>query len=140
MTDYVQTHAEQVARLVSTLEAIPDAGGGSVMDNTLIVWGSELGDGWHGYRNYCPVLIGGSWAFKTGRYLYWPHETPAEMRVPTQILASGTTQLSGIPHQQLLVSVARAMGLEVDHVGLEQVRGQRGDFINLDGPLHGLIT
>ena len=73
----------------------------------------ELGDGWHGYRHYCPVLIGGSWAFKTGRYMYWPHTTPAEMRVPSQILAGGTTRLSGIPHQRLLVSVAGAMGLEV---------------------------
>ena len=40
MTDYVQYHARQVARLVSTLEATQDAGGDSVMDNTLIVWGS----------------------------------------------------------------------------------------------------
>ena len=37
MTDYVRHHARQVARLVDALEAIPDAGGGSVMDNTLIV-------------------------------------------------------------------------------------------------------
>lgn len=140
MTDYLQHHARQVARLVSTLEAIPDAGGDSVMDNTLIVWGSELGDGWHGYGHYCPVLIGGSWAFKTGRYMYWPHQTPAEMRVPSQILAGGTTRLSGIPHQRLLVSVAGAMGLEVDHVGLKHVRGQRGDFIDLSGPLNGLTA
>jgi hypothetical protein len=140
MTDYARHHATQVARLVSTLEAIPDAGGGSVMDNTLIVWGSELGDGWHGYRHYCPVLIGGSWAFKTGRYLYWPHETPAEMRVPSQILTGGTSRVSGIPHQKLLVSVAGAMGLEVDHMGLTHVRGQRGDFIDVSGPLNGLTS
>jgi len=143
MTDYVEYHARQVARLVSTLEAIPEVGGGSsgsMMDNTLIVWGSELGDGWHGYSHYCPVLIGGSWAFNTGRYLYWPHETPAEMRVPPQILAGGSTRFSGIPHQRLLVSVARAMGLEVDHVGLTHVRGQRGDFIDVSGPLSGLTA
>ncbi len=140
MTDYVRYHARQVARLVSTLEAIPEVGGGSMMDNTLIVWGSELGDGWHGYRHYRPVLIGGSWAFNTGRYMYWPHETPAEMRVPSQILAGGTTRLSGMPHQRLLVSVARAMGLEVDHVGLTHVRGQRGDFIDVSGPLRGLTA
>jgi len=138
MTDYVQYHANQVARLVSTLEAIPDTGGGSIMDNTLIAWGSELGDGWHGYRHYCPVLIGGSWAFNTGRYMYWPHETPAEMRVPSQLLAGGSTRFSGLPHQQLLVSVARAMGLGLNHVGLEHVRGQRGDFIDISGPLEGL--
>ena len=52
-------------------EAVPDAGGGSIMDNTLVVWSSELGDGWHGYCHHCTVLIGGDWAFRTGRYLYW---------------------------------------------------------------------
>ncbi|HCE03903.1 MAG TPA: hypothetical protein DEQ98_11755 [Acidobacteria bacterium] len=138
MTDYVRYHAGQVARLVSTLETMPDVGGGSIMDNTLIVWGSELGDGWHGYSHYCPMLIGGSWAFNTGRYMYWPHETPAEMRVPSQFLTGGNTRVSGIPHQHLLVSVARAMGLDVDHIGLEHVRGQRGDFIDVSGPLAGL--
>ena len=140
MTDYIEHHARQVARLVSTLAEIPDAGGGSLMDSTLIVWGSELGDGWHGYRHYCPVLIGGSWAFKTGRYLYWPHTTPTEMRVPPQLVDGGATRFSGIPHQRLLVSVAGAMGLDVDHVGPRYVRGQRGDFIDLTGPLDRLVS
>jgi hypothetical protein len=138
MTGYLVHHSRQVARLVATLEAIPDAGGGSLMDNTLIVWGSELGDGWHGYRHYCPVLIGGSWAFKGGRYLYWPHRTPIELLVPAMVSVGGRTRFSGLPHQKLLVSVARAMGLDVDHVGLEHVRGQRGDFIAVNGPLEGL--
>ena len=139
MADYVQRHARQIARLVSTLEAVPDAGGGSVMDNTLVVWGSELGDGWHGYARYNPVLIGGSWAFRTGRYLYWPDRTPVEMRVPAQAAPGGRTRRAGVPHQRLLVSVARAMGLDdVNHVGLERVRGQRGDFVDLTGPLDRL--
>jgi len=140
MTDYVRHHARQVARLVETLEAVPDAGGGSVMDNTLIVWGSELGDGWHGYSHYNPVLIGGSWAFRTGRYLYWPHETPVQMRVPSLVAPGGRTRFAGVPHQRLLVSVARAMGIDIDHVGLRQVRGQRGDFVNVAGPLDGLTA
>ncbi len=138
MTQYAAYHGQQVARLVSTLESIPDAGGGSLMDNTLIVWGSELGDGWHGYRNYCPVLIGGAWAFDTGRYLYWPHETPAEMRVPAQVAPGGLTRFAGVPHQRLLVSIAQAMGLDLNHVGLQHAYGQRGDFISLVGPLPGL--
>ena len=140
MTNYAAYHGQQVARLVSTLESIPDAGGGSLMDNTLIVWGSELGDGWHGYRNYCPVLIGGSWAFDTGRYMYWPHETPAQMRVPAQVAPGGVTQFAGVPHQHLLVSIARAMGLDVNHVGLHHASGQRGDYISLAGPLAGLTA
>ena len=35
-------------------------------------------------RNYCPVIIGGSWHFNTGRYLYWPHEPAIEVLSPTE--------------------------------------------------------
>ena len=40
----------------------------------------------------------------------------------------------------MLVSVAGAMGLGLDHVGLKHVRGQRGDFIDVSGPLPGLTA
>jgi hypothetical protein len=133
MADFLTRHAEQVARLVSLLEQLPDSDGGSVMDNTLIVWGSELADGWHGYEHYCPVLIGGSWHFKTGRYLYWPHETPIEV-----LARDGYTSACGIPHQRMLVSVAQAMGLETNHVGIEHVQGQTGHIVNCRDPLVGL--
>ncbi|MEO0604725.1 MAG: DUF1552 domain-containing protein, partial [Myxococcota bacterium] len=57
MSDYTAHHAAQMGRLVSTLEGIPEDGG-SLMDNTLIVWGSELGDGWHSFERYCVSLLG----------------------------------------------------------------------------------
>jgi hypothetical protein len=135
MTDFLTRHAEQVARLVSLLEQLPDSDGGSVMDNTLIVWGSELADGWHGYEHYCPVLIGGSWHFKTGRYLYWPHETPIEV-----LARDGFTSVCGIPHQRMLVSVAQAMGLETNHIGIEHVQGQSGHIVNCREPLDALTS
>ena len=138
MTDYLVLHAQQVARLVSVLESIPDTDGGSVMDNTLIIWGSELADGWHGYQHYCPVIIGGSWYFRTGRYIHWPHETPARMLVPANVDPGGYSSASGKPHQHLLVSAAQAMGLGVDHVGMKHFQGQGGDWINSSGPLPDL--
>jgi hypothetical protein len=138
MSDYMERHAQQVARLVKKLESIPDVGGGSVMDNTLIVWGSELANGWHGYREYCPMIIGGSWHFKTGRYMHKPHTTPIEMLVPAQVNADGWSKFAGLPHQHLLVSTAQAMGLQIDHVGLSHTQGQRGDKVNLRGPVPGL--
>jgi hypothetical protein len=138
MTDYLTMHAEQVARLVSVLESIPEGDGSSVMDNTLIVWGSELADGWHGYQHYCPVIIGGSWHFNTGRYLYWPHETPIEMLVPAAMSPGGYSSVSGMPHQHLLVSVAQAMGLDLDHMGIEHVQGQTGQWVDCKGPLPDL--
>lgn len=133
MTDYLTMHAEQVAQLVSLLESIPDTDGNSVMDNTLIVWGSELANGWHGYQHYCPVIIGGSWYFSTGRYLYWPHETPIQVLTP-----SGYSDFSGKPHQHLLVSVGQAMGLDVTKVGIDHVQSQTGVRIDCTGPLPDL--
>lgn len=135
MTDYLTHHGSQVARLLALLEATPDVDGRSLMDNTLVVWGSELGNGWHGYQNYNPVLFGGAWAFRPGRYVYMPHETPVQVLVPQSIAAGGYTEFSGRPHQHLLVSVAQAMGLDVDHVGLEAVQGQTGVRVDCAGPL-----
>ena len=135
MTDFLTRHATQVERLVALLASLPDSDGASIMDNTLIVWGSELADGWHGYQHYCPVLIGGDWRFKTGRYLYWPHETPIEV-----LARDGYAAASGLPHQRMLVSVAQAMGLNTDHVGIEHVQGQTGHLVSCREPLDELTA
>ena len=76
MTDYLKMHTRQVARLVDLLSSLPDTDGRSIMDNTLIVWGSELADGWHGYQHYCPVIIGGSWHFQTGSISLYATRNP----------------------------------------------------------------
>jgi len=138
MADYVAVHAEQVARLVSLLESIPEGDGTSVMDNTLILWGSELADGWHGYRTYCPVILGGSWHFNLGRYVYAPHETPIEILVPPEVDPAGYSTFSGLPHQHLLTSVAQAMGLGDNHFGIKHVQGQGGHWVDCSGPFPGL--
>jgi hypothetical protein len=134
MTDYGAFHASQVAMLVRELESMPDGCGGSLMDHTLIVWGGEVGDGWHGYQRYCPVVLGGSWAWETGRFEHTPWGThPVQL---TDAVDGFVT--AGAPHQQLLVSVARAMGLDVDSVGLREITSRGGDVIDLTGPLAAL--
>lgn len=134
MVDYQSVHAQQLAYLVSLLESIPDVDGGSLMDNTLIVWGSEMADGWHGYEKYFSMTIGGEWYFKTGQYLKWPYDTssPFRMAIPT---GTGMSRGAGIPHQRLLVSVARAMGLETDVVGTETLATKAGERVSLAGEL-----
>jgi len=139
MTDYLKLHATQISRLVSLLESIPDVDGRSLMDNTLIAWGSELSDGWHGYQHYCPVIIGGDWHFRTGRYMHWAHQTPIEILLPEVLSPAKKTQFSGLPHQHFLVSVAQAMGLDINHVGIANVQSQRGDFVDCSGPLPNLV-
>jgi hypothetical protein len=133
MADYNRHHAQQIARLVALLESIPE-GDGSLMDHTLIVWGNELADGWHGYERLPAVVIGGEWAFRTGRYLRWSYEsTPVPL-----VAGTGTTSGAGLPHQQLLVSAARAMGLDVDHVGQASANHQGRD-VDLSGELFELL-
>jgi len=134
MADYTAFHAGQMAWLISLLESIPGHEGGTLMDETLIVWGSELADGWHGFERYCCLVAGGSWAFRPGRYLHWPYgETPIDLMVP-----GGMSAGAGVPHQHLLVSVAQAMGLETDHIGLAEVESRGGVRIDLRGPLPGM--
>ena len=43
------------------------------------------------------------------------------------------------PRRQLIIMLSGA-GFEVDHMGLTHVRGQRGDFIDVSGPLNGLTS
>ena len=130
-TDNTRKQAEQPAYLIGLLESIPDPDGGSLIDHTLIVWGGELGNGWHAYDQYCALTVGGGWHFDMGRYVHWPAEsTPVPM-----LSASGDFVMSGLPHHHLLVDVANAMGLDVDHVGVHTLQSKAGDRIDVTGGL-----
>lgn len=53
-------YTERFAYLLDRLAATPDVGGTSVLDNTLVIWGSELGTGWnHDISNVPFVFAGG---------------------------------------------------------------------------------
>ncbi len=52
-------YAAQVAAIAQKLDAIPE-GDGTVLDNTLIVWTSELGRGDHDLSNVPLVMLGGA--------------------------------------------------------------------------------
>ncbi|MFK7988452.1 MAG: DUF1552 domain-containing protein, partial [Sandaracinaceae bacterium] len=82
-------YAEQFASLVGMLDAIPE-GGGTMLDHTLVVWGSELGVGYNHSFNNVPFVVagGGGLGVDTGRYL----------------------QLGGMQHNRLLVSLCQALG------------------------------
>ncbi len=89
----VQCHrwyASQVADFVSRLSAIPE-GNGTMADRTLVVWMNELGTGNHSHKNVPWVLVGNAGGyFQTGRMLQFP----------------------GRAHNDLLLSIAHASGLE----------------------------
>ena len=63
-------YASRVADLLELLDSVPE-GGGTLLDNTLIMWGNELRDGQnHRYTSLPLVLAGGAGgAIEMGRYL-----------------------------------------------------------------------
>lgn len=104
-------YAEQLAYLVKRLAETPEPGGpGSLLDNTQIVWGNELGKGnSHTLDNIPFVLLGGGSDFKTGRSL----------------------KFNKVPHHRLLLSLAHSFGHDIETFG-------NPEYCN-DGPLTGLI-
>ncbi len=89
-------YAEQVAYLAKRLAETPEPGGGSMLDNTLILWTNELGKGnSHTLDNIPFVLVGGGFGFGMGRAL----------------------QFDKVAHNRLLMSIAHGMGHQIDKFG-----------------------
>lgn len=105
MTDYTAYHAAQVAELLAALDSIPE-GDGTMLDNTLVLWTSELADGIHGLDRMPNMLFGGQ-TWTTGRYLHYPSDTPYE----AWVWDGNRRPSAGRPHQRLLSSVMRAFGV-----------------------------
>jgi hypothetical protein len=84
-------YSEMFAKLLDQLAAVPE-GSGSLLDNTMVVWGSELGIGnTHSFKS-TPFVVagGGGGAYTTGRFLEYADK---------------------LDHNRLLVSICSAMGL-----------------------------
>ncbi|MCA9608246.1 MAG: DUF1552 domain-containing protein [Myxococcales bacterium] len=78
-------YAEQLADLLTMMEAIPE-GDGTLLDNTLVVWGNELAKGNSHERRDMPfVLAGGGGGFEMGRYLTFDRASHCDLL--TSILA-----------------------------------------------------
>jgi hypothetical protein len=116
VTNAERTLAEALVKFAEKLKQIPE-GNGTVYDNTIIMWVSELADGGHSHNQWPVVILGGCGGkFKGGRYLRFPETVPHPV---TQGWNSGG--YIGQPHQPLLTSVCRAMGMDIDHIGVKSV-------------------
>jgi hypothetical protein len=100
-------YCEQLAYLAKRLAETPEpGGGGSLLDNTLLVWTNELGKGnSHTLDNIPFVLVGNGLDFRMGRSIKFP----------------------SVPHNRLLLSLAHGMGHRLDKFGNPDYCG--------DGPL-----
>ena len=87
---------EQFAYLLSKLEAVEE-GEGTMLDNTVILLGSEIAQGNNHSHTDSPFLMAGSAGgyFQTGQYLEYGAQ----------------------PHNNLLVSLLNAMGVEANTFG-----------------------
>jgi hypothetical protein len=109
----IQTwYAEQVARFLTKLDSIPE-GDGTLLDNTLVLWGSEIGESTSHDLSLMPYVLAGKAGGKirTGRYLDYSNARKDS--------------------NQLLVSIAHAMGAD-DLTAF-------GDPSGATGPLAGLV-
>ncbi|MBX6311538.1 MAG: DUF1552 domain-containing protein [Isosphaeraceae bacterium] len=97
LTRINQWYCEQLAYLAQRLAETPEpGGGGSLLDNTLIVWTNELGKGnSHTLDNIPFVLVGNGLDFRMGRSLKYPK----------------------VPHNRLLLSLAHGMGHRIERFG-----------------------
>jgi hypothetical protein len=100
----------QLAYLVKRLAETPEpGGGGSLLDNTLLVWTNELGKGnSHTLDNIPFVLVGNGLDFKMGRFVKYPR----------------------VAHNRLLLSLAHGMGHPIKQFGSPNFCGE-GPLPNL---------
>lgn len=111
LTELYRWYSERFARLLDQMAALPDGEGTSLLDNTMVLWGSEIGVGWTHDISNVPFIVAGGTAHgvRGGRYL-----TPSGMR-----------------HNRLLVSAAHYMG----QTDIQSY----GDMDDAEGPLPGLL-
>ena len=71
-------HVRQLAYFLEKLKAIPEAGGGSVLDSSMIVYGSGISDGNRHNHDELPILVagGGAGTLTPGRHIRYPKNTP----------------------------------------------------------------
>jgi hypothetical protein len=70
-------HVQLLAEFAAKLKATPD-GDGSLLDNSLVVYGSGMGDGnLHRHHDLPCLMLGGlGGAFRTGQHVIYPEDTP----------------------------------------------------------------
>ncbi|WP_437626360.1 DUF1552 domain-containing protein [Sorangium sp. So ce1151] len=110
LVDIGRWQAEQLAYLLGKLDAVPE-GAGTLLDNTIVLWCTDISAGQSHSRRDMPYVIAGraGGALRTGRFLSY----------------------AGDPHNNLLVALCNAMGVEVSTFG---------NPAYCTGPLPGLLA
>jgi Protein of unknown function (DUF1552) len=104
-------YMQQLAYLAGLLDATAE-GGGTILDNSLIVMGNDMSEGsFHSVSNIPYVLVGGAGgALKTGRTVRVGKWATAG----ANYWSSGNT---GVPHNQLLATISNLMDVPATSFG-----------------------
>ncbi|MBX7113815.1 MAG: DUF1552 domain-containing protein [Myxococcaceae bacterium] len=112
---------EQVVYLMDRLASITE-GSGTALDNTMILWGNELGNPAEHASHGVPTLIcgGTQGKFRMGRYLQLrPGKNPLQ-----GWSGFGQKAPNAVAHNKLLVSIAHAFGVEGETFGHPDYAGE----------------
>jgi hypothetical protein len=106
-------YAEQFAYFLSKLAAMTDPDGSSVLDNSIILFTSEFGDGDNHYHWDLPMLVAGGAGglFKTGRHIAYPSSADNGSN------SMETARRGDMPLANLYISIMQAFGMNVSTFG-----------------------
>ncbi len=138
------------AKLIEKMEGVTESDGSTLLDNSLVYWGNELGFNHIAHSVPCLLAGGAGGALSTGRYLDY-----IDWEGKSYFAQEDGNVIKGIPHNRFLVSVLQAMGLspadyEIDGqpgYGSTSVNGRDGtlwpidyDLSKVGEPLPGLAS
>ncbi len=111
--------AENVfARLVGKMDSLEESSGRTLLDNSLVYWGNELGFNHIAYSVPCLLAGSAGGAIQTGRYLDY-----IDWDGHSYFSQEDGNVIKGIPHNRFLVTVLQAMGLSPEDY---EIAGQPG--------------
>lgn len=107
--------AKAVARFLMRLDAIREADGSTVLDNTLVVWTTQLGDQASHFSGRLPYVLAGGLGekmgtFKMGRFVDY---APGGVQDLLQLRAANCA----VTHHVLLNSIQKTFGVQADVFG-----------------------
>jgi hypothetical protein len=118
--NYRTWYCEKLAQFLTSMKNTPDpTGPGSLLDNTIVMHCSELGDGLPHKTDFIPYVFcgGGNLGFKLGQSLNFNGTVPGFSETAAEQAAQGTGEthanVPNLAHSSLLTLVANVMGLKL---------------------------
>jgi hypothetical protein len=118
------------AKLIEKMDAVEESEGSTLLDNSLVYWGNELGFNHIAHSVPCLLAGGAQGAIQTGRYLDY-----IDWQGRSFFAQEDGNVIRGMPHNQFLVTVLKAMGLSPEDY---ETNGEPGyGSTSVSGPVSG---